>query len=186
MMRLLLSLGVLVVIIGAGAAYYFRTPADTTLITTPNSQAQAPATDRTPAAKTELFGGTDNAPAAAPGSTYTGTRLAGDLAPLLGFNQADFAAVQQSNKLIVLFFYANWCPICRAEFPVMQDIFNELTTDQVIGFRVNYNDDETDDLEVALAREHGIAYQHTKVLLKTLRHPIQNSYKHHPHRLIKH
>lgn len=48
----------------------------------------------------------------------------------------------------------------------MQGVFNELTTDTVIGFRVNYNDDQTDNEEKALAREFGVAYQHKKVFVK--------------------
>jgi hypothetical protein len=48
----------------------------------------------------------------------------------------------------------------------MQDTFNGLTTDKVIGFRVNYNDNQTDDNEKNLAREFGVAYQHTKVFVK--------------------
>lgn len=105
------------------------------------------------------------APDAAP-HTYTGQLLAGTSAPLLDFNQADFAAAQASGKLIVLYFYADWCPICRAEFPKTQAAFDQLTTDQVVGFRVNFNDNSTDDDEVALAREHGVAYQHTKVFVQ--------------------
>jgi hypothetical protein len=31
---------------------------------------------------------------------------------------------------------------------------------------VNFNDNQTDADEQALAREHGIAYQHTKVFIK--------------------
>lgn len=97
---------------------------------------------------------------------YSGRRLAGDAAPLLDFTQADFEQALASDKLIVLYFYANWCPICVKEFPLMQAAFDELTTDAVIGFRVNFNDNQTDDGEVALAREHGIAYQHTKVFIR--------------------
>ena len=48
----------------------------------------------------------------------------------------------------------------------MQGAFNELTTDKAIGFRVNYNDSDTDTNEEALAREFGVAYQHTKVFVK--------------------
>jgi thiol-disulfide isomerase/thioredoxin len=99
-------------------------------------------------------------------TTYTGSVLAGTSSPLLDFNATDFAAAKASNKLIVLYFYADWCPICAEEFPKMQAAFNSLTTDQVVGFRVNFNDDETDATEEALAREHGVAYQHTKVFIK--------------------
>lgn len=97
---------------------------------------------------------------------YTGTVLAGKSAPLLDFKKADYDAAVKSDKLVVLYFYANWCPICKVEFPNAQAAFNELTTDKVVGFRVNYKDSDTDDDEVSLARQFGVGYQHTKVLLK--------------------
>lgn len=97
---------------------------------------------------------------------YSGATLAGKSAPLLDFTKADYDAAVKTDKLVVLYFYANWCPICKAEFPIMQKVFNELTTDKVIGFRVNYNDDQTDSDEKNLAREFGVAYQHTKVFVK--------------------
>ena len=97
---------------------------------------------------------------------YTGTVLAGKSAPLIDYNKADYDAAIKSGKLIVLYFYASWCPICRAEFPVMQGAFNELSSDGVVGFRVNYNDSDTDLNEKALASQFGVAYQHTKVFVK--------------------
>lgn len=87
-------------------------------------------------------------------------------APLLDFTKADYDAAIKTDTLIVLYFYANWCPICKAEFPVMQNVFNGLNTDKVIGFRVNYNDDQTDNDEKNLAKQFGVAYQHTKVFVK--------------------
>jgi len=97
---------------------------------------------------------------------YSGAVLAGKSAPLLDFTKADYDAALNSDKLVVLYFYANWCPICIAEFPVMQKAFNELSTDKVIGFRVNYNDNQTDNDEKNLAKQFGVAYQHTKVFVK--------------------
>lgn len=98
---------------------------------------------------------------------YSGQVLAGKSAPLLDFVKADYDAAVKSDKLVVLYFYANWCPICRVEVPnELYPAFNELTTDRVIGFRVNFNDNETDADEKNLAREFGVAYQHTKVFLK--------------------
>ena len=92
--------------------------------------------------------------------------LAGYVSKLYDFNKAKYDEALKSEKLVVLYFYADWCPICKAEVPKLYEAFNELTTDKVIGFRVNYNDTETDEDEKALAREFGVAYQHTKVFLK--------------------
>lgn len=97
---------------------------------------------------------------------YSGAMLAGKSAPLLDFTKADYDAAVKTDKLLVLYFYANWCPICKAEFPNAQAAFNELTTNKVVGFRVNYKDSDTDNDEIALARQFGVTYQHTKVLLK--------------------
>jgi thiol-disulfide isomerase/thioredoxin len=97
---------------------------------------------------------------------YSGDLLAGDKSPLLAFEKADYDKAVKSDKLVVLYFYANWCPICREEFPKMGEAFDELDNENLIGFRVNYNDNETDEHEKALASEFGVAYQHTKVFLK--------------------
>lgn len=97
---------------------------------------------------------------------YSGTILAGTSAPLLDFVKADYNEAIKTDKLVILYFYANWCPICKAEFPKMQEAFNGLSTDKVVGFRVNYNDNQTDNDERNLAKEFGVAYQHTKVFVK--------------------
>lgn len=97
---------------------------------------------------------------------FSGQVLAGTKSPLFDFNKADYDKAVASGKLVALYFYANWCPICKAEFPKMQEAFNRITDDKVIGFRVNYNDDQTDNDEKELARGFGVAYQHTKVFVK--------------------
>lgn len=100
-------------------------------------------------------------------SGYDGNKIAGKVSLLLDFQKTDYEAALKSNKLIVLYFYANWCPICKEETAnALYPAFNELTNDQVVGFRVNYNDDQTDADEKQLAREFGVAYQHTKVFVK--------------------
>jgi thiol-disulfide isomerase/thioredoxin len=97
---------------------------------------------------------------------FSGQVLAGTSSPLLDFNKADYDKAIASGKLVALYFYANWCPICRAEFPRMEEAFSKIGDDKVVGFRVNYNDNQTDDDERELAREFGVAYQHTKVFVK--------------------
>jgi len=95
----------------------------------------------------------------------TGTVLAGTTSPLIEFNGADYNRALGEGRTILLYFFANWCPICRVEFQDTEAAFRELSEPDVIGFRVNYNDDDTDDDEESLARQFGVAYQHTKVIL---------------------
>lgn len=97
---------------------------------------------------------------------YSGNVLAGKSSPFLEFNKSDYEKALSEGKIIVLDFYANWCPICRAEAPALHAGFDGLTSDKVIGFRVNYEDSETDKDEEALAKQFNITYQHTKVILK--------------------
>ncbi len=98
--------------------------------------------------------------------TFSGTVLAGNKSQVIDFNKADFDKAIASKKLVVLYFYANWCPICREEIPRLYEAFNSLSDDRVLGFRVNYNDNETDGEEKKLAEKQGVLYQHTKVFLK--------------------
>ncbi len=99
--------------------------------------------------------------------TYTGTVIAGTSAPLLDFVKTDYDAAFKTDKLVVLYFYANWCPICKKEVAdALYPAFNDLDRGDVVGFRVNFKDDETDADEETLAKEFGVAYQHTKVFVK--------------------
>ena len=78
---------------------------------------------------------------------YSGKVLAGNSSKLIDFNKSDYEKAIASDKVVILYFYASWCPICQAEFPKMQQAFDSLSTDKVVGFRVNYNDSDTDDYE---------------------------------------
>ncbi|MEK7643377.1 MAG: thioredoxin family protein [Patescibacteria group bacterium] len=97
---------------------------------------------------------------------YQGKVLAGNSDPLFEFSKKDYDRALASGKLVVLYFYANWCPECKEEFPKMESVFTDLTVNKVIGFRVNYKDNDTSSEEEDIAREFGIAYQHTKVFVK--------------------
>lgn len=97
---------------------------------------------------------------------YKGDPLAGKASLYLDFKKADYEKALADGKIILLDFYANWCPICRAEAPELKAGFDSLTTDRVVGFRVNYNDSDTDEDEKKLAKDFAITYQHTKVILK--------------------
>lgn len=108
----------------------------------------------------------ESSPSAQNISGLSGKVLAGNSALFLEFNKADYDKALSEDKIILLDFYANWCPICRGEAPAIHEGFNNLTTDKVIGFRVNFKDSDTDKDEEQLAKDFKIPYQHTKVILK--------------------
>lgn len=98
---------------------------------------------------------------------YAGKILAGTgSTKYLDFSKADYDKALQENKKILLYFYASWCPLCKKEQPEIFAAFNELNDPELVGFRVNYKDGDDDETEKALAKEFGIGYQHTKVILK--------------------
>lgn len=100
-------------------------------------------------------------------SPYAGKVLAGtESTKYLDFSKADYDKALKENKKILLYFYANWCPICKREQPETFAAFNKINDADLIGFRVNYRDSDTDAYEEALAKEFGVGYQHTKVILK--------------------
>ena len=67
-----------------------------------------------------------------------------------------------ANKKRVLYFYANWCPICRPIDTEFKENMNKIPQDVVV-IRVNYNDSDTDADEKNLAKQYEITYQHTFV-----------------------
>jgi thiol-disulfide isomerase/thioredoxin len=98
---------------------------------------------------------------------YTGKVLAGtESTKYLDFNKVDYDKAIKEKKKILLYFYANWCPICKKEQVDTFAAFNEITDPDLIGFRVNYRDGDDDEFEKELAKEFGVGYQHTKVILK--------------------
>lgn len=78
----------------------------------------------------------------------------------------DLTLEQTGTKLAILYFYADWCPLCKAEFPELLSAMEEFKGEPVLAFRVNFKDSQDDEFDQALAKEHGVAYQHTKVFLK--------------------
>src|SRR3989344_5201513 len=68
------------------------------------------------------------------------------------------AVAAASDKQKLLFFHANWCPICRAtEEEILENIL-PLPKDLII-FKTDY------DSEKELKQKYGITYQHTFVLI---------------------
>ena len=97
---------------------------------------------------------------------YQGNVLTNEGSPYLEFTKIDYEKALAEGKIIVLNFYANWCPVCRVEQPEVIKGFDSLNSSDVVGFRVSFNDSDTDDDEKQLAKQFKIPYQHTKLILK--------------------
>ena len=69
---------------------------------------------------------------------------------------------QATNNRRVLYFYANWCPICKPADADFKANSSKIPTDVTV-IRVNYNDSDTDQEEKDLAKKYAIIYQHTFV-----------------------
>lgn len=93
-------------------------------------------------------------------------QLGGTTSPYYAFTADAYEEAINSDKLVFLEFYANWCPTCRVEQPDIVEGFNQLERDDVVGFRANFKDSDTDAAEDALAQQLGVTYQHTKIIFK--------------------
>lgn len=93
--------------------------------------------------------------------------LAGTISPYYEFHPALYSKALAENKIILLYFFADWCPICKKEqTDSTLPTFNELQNSNILGFRIHYNDGKATAEEQELAKQYGITYQHTKVILK--------------------
>lgn len=97
---------------------------------------------------------------------YQGKKLAGQESPFLEFTPEDYAAAKLSDKLLVLFFYTNWLPASQTEAAAAEDAFDELANPKVIGFRINFEDNETSEAERALATELSVTNQQNKIFVR--------------------
>lgn len=76
----------------------------------------------------------------------------------IAYSEAQAAAALKEGRATVLYFWAAWCPVCKAEEPKLK-AWIEGSDLPIAGFRVNY------DTETALKAKYKIPYQHTTVFL---------------------
>ncbi|KWV90730.1 thioredoxin family protein [Erythrobacter sp. YT30] len=71
------------------------------------------------------------------------------------YDAAEFMMAQKKGKTIVVDVYADWCPTCRAQAPILEELRTEKQSSDVLFVKVNFDD------EKAFLREHRIPRQST-------------------------
>lgn len=71
------------------------------------------------------------------------------------YDEAAFMMAQKKGKTIVVDVYADWCPTCRAQAPILDEIRQEHASGDVLFVKVNF------DEEKAFLRAHRIPRQST-------------------------
>jgi hypothetical protein len=100
------------------------------------------------------------------GSKYSGTILAGKEAPYIDFNTEDYKKATEDGKVILLYFYSLQSGPSISDQNAVKDAFDEMVNPNIIGFRVNFDDDSTSAAEASLASELGIKIPRTKIIMK--------------------
>lgn len=54
------------------------------------------------------------------------------------FDEAELAAALEDGQIVLLDFYADWCPTCKANAPVVESV---VSAENVVAFRVDFDSD---------------------------------------------
>lgn len=71
------------------------------------------------------------------------------------YDAAEFMMAQKKGKTIVVDVYADWCPTCRAQAPILDELRKEKQSKYVLFVKVNFDD------EKAFLRAHRVPRQST-------------------------
>jgi thioredoxin len=66
------------------------------------------------------------------------------------FNAASFAQAQKDDKPILVDIFAAWCPVCRAQNPILVQMTREPKFDDLVVFKVDF-DNQKDDVRALKA-----------------------------------
>lgn len=98
-------------------------------------------------------------------SSYSGQLIAGSTTPYIRYNAADFEKAMSEGKAVYLYFYATWCPICAIERPKILSAFDGLDLKDAVGFEAHWSDGQNTQADDNLARDYGVASQHTHIFI---------------------
>ena len=76
------------------------------------------------------------------------------------YDEAEFVMAQGKGKTIVVDVYADWCPTCRAQAPILEQLRKERQDGNTLFVKVDF------DKEKAFLRDHRIPRQSTVLVFK--------------------
>jgi thiol-disulfide isomerase/thioredoxin len=76
------------------------------------------------------------------------------------FDQAQFDSMRAAGKPVAVVFHADWCPICRAQAPLLKDLAQTAELKSLTLYVANF------DTEKALKKSLGVTKQSTIVVFK--------------------
>ena len=78
----------------------------------------------------------------------------------LPFDDAAFAAAQKAGKPIIIAIHATWCPICKAQKPILSELMAEPKFKDLVYFTIDF------DSQKDLVRRFGAQKQSTLISVK--------------------
>jgi thioredoxin 1 len=76
------------------------------------------------------------------------------------FDEATFAALQAANKPVLIDVYADWCPVCKQQAPILSELLARPEFKDYTVLRVNF------DTQKDVRRTLGVAQQSTFIVYR--------------------
>ena len=90
------------------------------------------------------------------------------------FTQAEFSAAQKDGRPILVDIFAPWCPTCRAQKPILEELTAKPEFKDLVVLVVDF-DHQTDDVRALQAQQQStlIVYKGAEEIASTVGEPIQ-------------
>ncbi len=85
------------------------------------------------------------------------------------FDQATFVALQASNKPVLVDVYADWCPTCKQQAPILSELLSRPEFKDYTVLRVNF------DTQKDVRRALGVAQQSTFIVYRGKREVVRTT-----------